>query len=622
VADRLGEKFVTPPPFDLSACYSDSSSSSPLIFILSPGADPFSSLYMFAADKGKEINSISLGQGQGPKAEKLMDEAFVSGGWVLLQNCHLATSWMPKLDKILETLDPKQVNSEFRLWLSSYPSNKFPVAILQNSVKITNEAPKGLRANLVGSFLMDPISNEDFFENCLVPVAFKQLLYALCFFHAVIQERRLFGPLGWNIPYEFTQNDLRISVRQLRMFIDENPNEVPFKAIIYLTGECNYGGRVTDDKDRRLLMTLLSDYYDPKTLMDGQSLCAEYSGYLIPHVGSSEYMIEQIRDMALVDPPGVFGFHENANLTREQNETYSMMNNLLVMVGQAAVGEGASPEDIVKEVANDIAARCPHDWNLEHTMVKYPTMYEESMNTVLIQELTRFNVLIRTIHSTLVDIQKAMAGLMLMSLDLEQVFNSIFDGRTPVMWLADSYPSLKPLGSYTNDLISRLAFFQLWIDAGIPVTFWISGIYFTQAFTTGASQNFARKYTIPIDTLTFDFIFPKEQEPTVKPDNGVYTYGTFLEGCKWCWDTWELQESDPKVLYSQVPLVHIIPAKLNELKEYPNYDAPMYKISSRKGTLSTTGHSTNFVMSIRLPSAVPQSHWVKRGVAMLTQLDS
>jgi len=622
VANQLGERFVTPPPFDLAGSYSDSSNIAPLIFILSPGADPFSALNMFAVEKGKDINSISLGQGQGPKAEKLMEEAMSIGGWVLLQNCHLATSWMPKLDKILEGLDPKQVSSDFRLWLTSYPSNKFPVAILQNSVKITNEAPKGLRSNLVGSFLMDPISNEEFFERCLVPDIFKRLLFSLCFFHAVIQERRLFGPLGWNIPYEFTQNDLRISVRQLRMFLDENPNEVPFKALCYLTGECNYGGRVTDDKDRRLLMTLLDDYYCPAVLMDGHSLCAEHLEYTVPVPGPAESMISQIKEMSISDPPGVFGFHENANLTREQNETYKMMDNLILTVGHSGGGGGTSAEDIIREVAGDILNRMPEPWNPAAVQEKYPTMYEESMNTVLIQEVNRFNNLIRVIRSSLFDLQKAIKGLLLMSDSLEAVFHSIFNGKTPGMWLANSFPSLKPLGSYTNDLIDRLKFFQTWIDNGIPVLFWISGIYFTQAFTTGAAQNFARKYTIPIDTLTYDFDLPKEQEPKERPANGVYTYGLFLEGCRWDWDAWELAESEPKVLYVSVPMIHVVPCKNTDTKDFPNYNNPVYKISSRKGTLSTTGHSTNFVMFIRLPSSIPESHWVKRGVAMLTQLDS
>jgi len=622
VAEQMGSKFVTPPPFDIAGSYQDSSNVAPLIFILSPGSDPSSALNLFAMEKGKEISGLSLGQGQGPKAERLLEEGSQMGFWVLLQNCHLFSSWMPRLEKLLESMDPKHVSTDFRLWLTSYPSDKFPVPVLQSSVKITNEAPQGLRANLIGSFLLDPISNEEFFEKSTSPGPFKKLLYALCFFHAVIQERRLFGPLGWNIPYEFTQNDLRISARQLRMFIDESTDEVPFKAINYLTGECNYGGRVTEKQDRRLLMTLLADYYSPSALNDDYTLCVEHPEYVIPPAGSHEATLEAIGNMNMVVPPGVYGFHDNANLTREQNETYSLMDNLLLTAGQAAGGGGSSSEDTIREVAEDILGRMPEPWDVAVVQEKYPTMYEESMNTVLIQELTRFNRLIHVIKASLYDIQKALKGMMLMSEDLEQVFNSIFNGKTPALWLASSYPSLKPLGSYTNDLTERLKFFQTWVDRGIPVTFWISGIYFTQAFTTGASQNYARKYTIPIDTLTFDFETPTEQEPKERPENGVYTYGTFLEGCKWDWQKWELEESDPKVLYVPVPLIWIVPCKKVDLRQFPSYECPMYKVSTRQGTLSTTGHSTNFVMAIRINSSHPESHWVKRGVAMLTQLDS
>lgn len=622
VADEIGEKFVTPPPFDIAGSYADSSTISPLIFVLSPGSDPSSALYMFATEKGREINSLSLGQGQGPKAERLLTDATQNGSWVLLQNCHLFASWMPKLDKILEQMDPKQTNSDFRLWLTSYPSDKFPVSILQNSVKITNEAPQGLRMNLEGSYLMDPISNEEFFEACKNPEAFKRLLYALCFFHAVIQERRLFGPLGWNIPYEFTQNDLRISARQLQMFIDESPEQIQYKAINYLAGECNYGGRVTEAQDRRLLMILLLDYYNADVLTPGHALCAEHPEFTVPPPGTLEETLENIRHTPLTTPPGIYGFHTNANLTREQNETYAMMESLLLTVGQASGSGGSSAEDTVGEAANDILRRLPGQFDLEEVQKRYPTMYEESMNTVLIQELTRFNGLTKVITATLKDIQKAIQGLLLMSPDLEQVFLSIFNGKTPAMWLANSYPSLKPLGGYTNDLIERLKFFQAWIDNGIPVTFWLSGIYFTQAFTTGAAQNFARRYTIPIDTLVFDYEMPQDQHPAAKPDNGVYCYGLFLEGCKWDWSEWQLAESDLKVLYVSVPLLWIVPCKKAELRTFPWYDCPLYKVSTRKGVLSTTGHSTNFVMPIKLRSSHPESHWVKRGVAMLTQLDA
>lgn len=159
--------------------------------------------------------TISLGQGQGPRAERMILDGVKWGHWVVLQNCHVAISWMGELERICNDSSIfKDSHADYRLWCTSYPSSVFPVSVLQNSVKMTNEPPKGLKMNMMRSFSSDPLVRDKFFSNAFSkdPIKAKNWrrgVFALVFFHAVIQERREFGPLGWNIPYEFNESDLK-----------------------------------------------------------------------------------------------------------------------------------------------------------------------------------------------------------------------------------------------------------------------------------------------------------------------------------------------------------------------------------------------------------------------------
>lgn len=118
---------------------------------------------------------------------------------------------------------------------------------------MTLEPPSGLKQNVLGTYeALDDVA----FSGCTKPEPYKMLLWGFCFFHAIVQDRRKFGPIGWNIPYAFTNEDLMVSRRQLKIFIEEY-DLVPFKVLNYIGAEINYGGRVTDDKDVRLIKTIL-----------------------------------------------------------------------------------------------------------------------------------------------------------------------------------------------------------------------------------------------------------------------------------------------------------------------------------------------------------------------------
>ncbi|CAM9264903.1 unnamed protein product [Hapterophycus canaliculatus] len=227
--------------------------------------------------------------------------------------------------------------------------------------------------------------------------------------------------------------------------------------------------------------------------------------------------------------------HENANITCAIAETEMSFSIVLSMQPRTGGGGGASREDLIGAIAKDMEDRLPAGFDVEAVGMAYPTSYSESMNTVLVQELQRYNNLTVVIRATLKEVQKALKGLVVLSAELEAMGNSMFDQAVPGVWQSKGYPSLKPLGPWYQDLLDRLGFMSSWVDHGIPPVFWISGFFFPQGFLTAGQQNFARKHDVPIDSTSFSFHFKDEPHTALaKPEDGIFIHGLFLEGA--CWD--------------------------------------------------------------------------------------
>ena len=556
VAANIGQQFIDPPPFNIMDCYKDSTCTSPLLFVLTTGADPNVVLTKLAKEVGfgNKLTTISLGDGQGPIAEANIKEARDAGKWVCLENVHLMESWMGTLERLCEEFDEDFDHNDFRLWLTSMPSPKFPVLVLQNGVKMTLEPPAGVRANMLGSFASIDAS---WLEDCAKPHAFKKMIFGICFFHAVMRERGKFGPIGWNIPYTFSTADLQITRDQLKVFLDSYA-EVPFDTLCYLTSECNYGGRVTDDKDRRYINNAVSDYYTASILDDAYKF-SPLDEYYSPsseldHTGIQNF----IRELPMLERPEVFGLHENAGITCANQATTSLLDTALSLQTKTVGGAGKSWAEQLDESAKGIEERLPALYDMEAVLIKYPVKFEESMNTVLTMELAKFNRLLSVVKKSLAEVQRALVGDTVMSTDLETMGTSIVNGQVPDMWGKYAYPSLKPLSSWVSDLLDRLNFFELWIQNDLPPVVWITGFFFTPCFLTGTRQNYARKHKIPIDELDFDFeLFHPDKGHAIKeraPD-GCYINGAFLEGAGWDITTGSMVESRPKELYISMPVI-------------------------------------------------------------------
>lgn len=247
--------------------------------------------------------------------------------------------------------------------------------------------------------------------------------------------------------------------------------------------------------------------------------------YHLPPSTDMAGCLEYIRSLPINQLPEVYGFHANADITKDNKETSQLLGGVLLTQTQISGGSGdGDAGEMVVKLAESILSSMPPQFNVEYVSKKYPVLYTNSMNTVLRQELIRFNRLTEVIKSTLKNVQKAIRGQVVMSASLEEVYASMNVGRVPACWDKKSYPSLKPLGSYITDLVARLEFLQTWIENDAPVVFWLSGFFFTQSFLTGVLQNFARKHKIPIDHLDFEFqVTQFENTAQEPPSYGVYT---------------------------------------------------------------------------------------------------
>ncbi|XP_018365084.1 PREDICTED: dynein heavy chain 1, axonemal-like [Trachymyrmex cornetzi] len=616
----LGQQFVEPQTTELLAIYEESSNTTPIVFILSPGTDPAAELYKFAEKlkMDRKLYSISLGQGQKFRAQAMLKKSAEMGTWLFFQNCHLVPSWMPKLKFMIETLSPEKTHHNFRLWLTSAPSPDFPISILQNSSKMTIESPRGVKANMLRTYLTQVTEIQEFLQSDhLKALSFKRLIFSLCMFHSILIERRKFGPLGFNISYDFTNGDLAICLSQLHMFLMKY-NTLPFKVLIYTAGHINYGGRITDDWDRRCVLTLLEDYYNANVISQDYQFDEKEFYHQLPAAATFKDYLEYIKDFPLNDNPSLFGMHSNADISYAQAEAHACLTTLLKMQPRELGVAATSVEEVTTQITKNMIATMPESFDLIAMQARYPMSYEESFNTVLLQEAKRYNDLLEIVQSTLQDLLKALKGLVVMSEQLEMIATSFFNNKIPVNWQSKSYPSLKSLAGWFVDLRERIKFISNWRDQGIPPAFWLSGFYFPQAFLIGTLQNFARKYVLSIDTIDFSYKI-LTSKPTQRPLNGCVIYGLFLEGCRW--DGKYLVESLPNELFTDMPPILVLPEVHHVIAPYKIYVCPVYKTIERSGTLSTTGHSSNFVLAIEIPTDKPQSHWIKRGVALICTLD-
>ena len=469
VMSVLGNVYGDAVNFDLPVSFQDSDPAVPIFFLLSPGVDATAEVRLLGrnhdppiTEDGGKLITVSLGQGQEPVAEKALDQMYAEGGWAMLENIELVAGWLPKLEKKLESLEDG-ADPLFRVFLSAMPQPVVPVPILQKSIKLTNEPPSGLKANLKRAYLN---FNETIWENSSKQSEFKAIIFALCFFHSVVCERRKFGPMGWNRAYPYNPGDLKDSIAVANNYL-EGGSSIPWDDLRYLFGEIFYGGHITDNYDRKLCSTYL-ELYVRAELLEGN--LTYFPGFATPggplnYKGYFEYIDENIER----ETPIAYGLHPNAEINFMTNQAEALFRSVSDMSpkGGGAGEGGMTIGEKVKQMLDDILERLPELFPMIEILERIDDV--TPYTGVFLQEAERMNALIFEMRRSLIELDSGLKGDLSITEPMEKMMNSLASQKVPLNWEKLAWASRAGLGVWFADLLARQAQLLSWTgDLALP----------------------------------------------------------------------------------------------------------------------------------------------------------
>nr|CAH8856482.1 unnamed protein product [Trichobilharzia regenti] len=623
IADIMGEDFVSPPILSFTTIYEQSTSRSPIVFILSPGSDPTADLMKFAERQNfdfSRIKFLSMGQGQEKNAESLLELSISRGHWLMLQNCHLLVKWLQVLEKYLEKLT--KPHPDFRLWLTTEPCDSFPIGILQRSLKVVTEPPNGLKLNLRATYHKIAPSS---MSEC-THTAFPSLVYTLAFFHAVVQERRKYGKIGWNIGYDFNESDFRVCmqilVTYLQKAVDENDVKIPWNSLKYLIGEVMYGGRAIDEFDRRILRTYMDEYFGDfifDTFQPFYFYANDNFQYAIPSGNTRDEFSRYIESLPLTNTPEVFGLHSNAEIGYYTNATKEIWSHLLELQPQtSSQTNSTNREEFLSQITDGLLSSLPQVFDREALKKKYGVNIQP-ITVVLLQEIERFNLLIKRMDQSLRTLKRALNGEVGMSAELDNLSRSLYNGQLPSIWQRLAPATKKSLANWMIHFHDRHKQYTTWIENGDPGVIWLSGLHIPESFLMALTQTTCRRNGWPLDkSALFTTVtqYTDSSEVQERAHQGCFVQGLYLEGASWDLTKGCLKRQKSRQLVQPLPILRISAIEAHRLKLQNTFCTPVYVTSDRRNAMGV-----GLVFEAYLKTEVHSSHWVLQGVCLTLNTD-
>ncbi|KAI4495703.1 hypothetical protein M0802_008538 [Mischocyttarus mexicanus] len=469
---QLGVRDLSPPTWTLQKI-SENEGSSPILLLLSPGADPSPELKSLS----KGFTEVSLGQGQVAQAELALETACKNGSWVLLSNLQLALTWLPRLESLLRSpMCTTNKNSTTRIWLTTEECEGFYPGLAGLCLKLAYEPPEGVKRNFKRSFQqLQQLDESKRNEN-------NSGMFLLSWLHSTIQERRKFVPQAWIRSYEWNEADLGAAYTLIVDKTMKNNQTQNWETGQGLLDVAVYGGRLQDDYDMRALCAIIREIWS-KDVFEGRRTLGGVLNILDISDNDPLKIVERLEDED--SPREYFGLPANAHRAWERVAAEIALTLLKGMT----IKISSNDSRVQKKSENTI------ENNLKELLDRRLTKFEASSNPVS-NDIKKDTPLKRFFDDELEFTRDLLNRI---RLDLELI--RIVDAKTPKKWMNQWESGPNDANTFVHGLLTRYQILESYVTTSFPFRIDLSKLARPRAFLAALKQHTAREINHPLENL-------------------------------------------------------------------------------------------------------------------------
>ncbi|OJA07948.1 hypothetical protein AZE42_05923 [Rhizopogon vesiculosus] len=600
---------------DLSAMVSNEvPAATPLALVSVTGYDASYRVENLIQSTGARSSSVAMGSQEGfTLADQAIAAASRQGTWVLLKNVHLAPTWLGQLEKKLQTLNPHR---NFRLFLTLEANPSIPVNILRQSRIIMNEPLPGIKANLLDS--LGSITSQRLAQG---PAEKIRLYFLLAWFHAVVQERLRYVPLGWSKIYDFNDSDMSSAFGTIDTWLNAvakgranvDPASIPWDALRTLIKQSVYGGRVDSDFDQRILDAFVDKLFTPAAYNVDFDLVPTIGGdhaLEAPDGTKLEHFLSWVQRLPDREPPSWLSLPPTAErviAVAQGNELLGKLRKMRTLADDDELGSAAGPSkgQPSQQPAwmRNLHERC-REWLTQlpstlNTLPKQSNDNPDPLHRLFFREAMIGRKLLDQVRKDLADVVKVCEGELKQTNHLRTLMSSLTKGTIPTHWRRYKVPKAMSVSEWIPDLARRLS--QLDGITAVQqnlsnVEVWLGGLFFPEAYITATRQAVAHRKRWSLETLHLRLDIGQMNDP-----GAFIVDGLVLEGAAWDAENEKLVLNDGQAVRLNASQIRWVQDdSSNEDRPADLVTLPVYLNNDRSDVMFTVdlpfdGHSASLV---------------------------